>query len=169
MQPFMTPKMLQGMDHFWRMRSLTDLRAMPADRRAKMLPYIDAWAESAAGFSGEHIFDAYSQFVATRAATIAATVGFDFVISPVSPNMPAPAEHASPTNDPLRSLEHIGFTVPYNMSEQPASSINCGYSDDGLPIGLQIAGRRFDDLGVLQFSRAFEQIRGAQKPWPEPQ
>jgi aspartyl-tRNA(Asn)/glutamyl-tRNA(Gln) amidotransferase subunit A len=55
------------------------------------------------------------------------------------------------------------------MSEQPASSINCGYSDDGLPIGLQIAGRRFDDLGVLQFSRAFELIRDVQKPWPKPQ
>jgi len=89
----------------------------------------------------------------------------------VSPNMPAPAEHASPTNDPMLPLEHIGFTVPYNMSEQPAASINCGYSGEGLqgmPIGLQIAGRRFDDLGVLQFSRAFEQIREAQHPWPEP-
>ena len=167
MQPFMTPKMLQGMDHFWRMRSLSDLRTMSAEQRAKMLPYILTWAESAAEFSGEHIYDAYSQFIATRAAAVAATVGFDFVISPVSPNMPAPAEHASPTNDPLRSLEHIGFTVPYNMSEQPAASINCGYSAEGLPIGLQIIGRRFDDLGVLQFSRAFEQIREPQKPWPE--
>ncbi|MGO4392314.1 amidase [Variovorax sp. M-6] len=167
-KPFMTPKMLQGMDHFWRMRSLIDIRALPAEKRAKILPYIDAWAESASGFSGEHVFDAYSQFIATRAATIAATKAYDFVISPVSPNMPAPAEHASPTNDPLLSLEHIGFTVPYNMSEQPAASINCGYSAEGLPIGLQIAGRRFDDLGVLQFSRAFEQIREAQKPWPEP-
>ncbi len=167
MQPFMTPKMLQGMDHFWRMRSLSDLRTMSAEQRAKMLPYILTWAESAAEFSGEHIYEAYSQFIATRAAAVAATVGFDFVISPVSPNMPAPAEHASPTNDPLRSLEHIGFTVPYNMSEQPAASINCGYSAEGLPIGLQIIGRRFDDLGVLQFSRAFEQIREPQKPWPE--
>lgn len=167
MQPFMTPKMLQGMDHFWRMRSLSDLRTMSAEQRAKMLPYILTWAESAAGFSGEHIYEAYSQFIATRAAAVAATVGFDFVLSPVSPNMPAPAEHASPTNDPLRSLEHIGFTVPYNMSEQPAASINCGYSAEGLPIGLQIIGRRFDDLGVLQFSRAFEQIREPQKPWPE--
>jgi aspartyl-tRNA(Asn)/glutamyl-tRNA(Gln) amidotransferase subunit A len=166
-QPFMTPKMLQGMDHFWRMRSLSDLRTMSAEQRAKMLPYILTWAESAAGFSGEHIYEAYSQFIATRAAAVAATVGFDFVLSPVSPNMPAPAEHASPTNDPLRSLEHIGFTVPYNMSEQPAASINCGYSAEGLPIGLQIIGRRFDDLGVLQFSRAFEQIREPQKPWPE--
>ena len=162
---FMTPKMLEGMDHFWRMRSCLDMQAMSAEQRAKILPYIREWAESAAGFSGAHVFDGYSQFVATRAT---AAKAYDFVISPVSPNMPAPADHASPTNDPMRPLEHIGFTVPYNMSEQPAASVNCGYSAEGLPIGLQVAGRRFDDLGVLQFSRAFEQIRGAQKPWPEP-
>jgi len=64
-----------------------------------------------------------------------------------------PPELPSPTNDPLRPLEHIGFTVPFNMSEQPAASINCGYTTSGLPIGLQIAGRRFDDLGVLQVAR----------------
>jgi aspartyl-tRNA(Asn)/glutamyl-tRNA(Gln) amidotransferase subunit A len=67
----------------------------------------------------------------------------------------------------MRPLEHIGFTVPYNMSEQPASSINCGYTKSGLPVGLQIAGKRFDDLGVLQVSRAFEIIRGEQRPWPQ--
>jgi len=165
---FMTPKMLQGMDHFWRMRSCLDIQAMTVDKRAKVLPYIRDWAESATRFSGAHIFDAYSQFIATRAATIAATKTYDFVISPVSPNMPAPAEYASPTNDPMLPLEHIGFTIAYSMSEQPAASINCGYSAEGLPIGMQIAGRRFDDLGVLQFSRAFEHIRETQKPWPEP-
>ena len=70
--------------------------------------------------------------------------------------------------DPLRPLEHIGFTVPYNMSEQPAASVNCGYTASGLPIGLQIAGQRFDDLGVLRLARAFEHLRSAQRPWPDP-
>ena len=37
-----------------------------------------------------------------------------------------------------------------------------------LPIGLQIAGQRFDDLGVLQMARAFEQLRGPQRDWPQP-
>ena len=168
MQPFMSQTMLDGMDHLWRMRSLTDLNALPPAQRAKVLPYILQWAESAAGFSGEHVFRAFSQFHATRVASVAACAKYDYVISPVSPNMPAAAEDPSPTNDPLRPLEHIGFTVPYNMSEQPAASINCGYSAAGLPIGLQIAGQRFDDLGVLQVARAFEGIRDAQRPWPEP-
>jgi aspartyl-tRNA(Asn)/glutamyl-tRNA(Gln) amidotransferase subunit A len=52
------------------------------------------------------------------------------------------------------------------MSEQPAASINCGYTAAGLPIGLQIVGHRFDDLGVLQMCRAWERLRPAQRPWP---
>src|SRR3954453_9802848 len=158
MQPFMSQALLDGMDHLWRMRSLVDMKALRADQRAKVLPYIREWAESAAEFSGEHVFRSFSQFHATRVTTVNACARFDYVISPVSPNMPAAAEAPSPTNDPLRPLEHIGFTVPFNMSEQPASSVNCGYAASGLPIGLQIAGHRFDDLGVLRVSRAFEQI-----------
>ena len=168
MQPFMTRTMLDGMDHLWRMRSLVDMNALRREQRDRVLPYIRQWAESAEGFGGEHVFRAFSQFHATRVATVAACAGYDYVISPTAPNLPAAAEAPSPTNDPLRPLEHIGFTVPFNMSEQPAASITCGYSSGGLPIGLQIAGKRFDDLGVLRVSRAFELIRDPQRPWPEP-
>ena len=166
MPPFMTQALLDGMDHAWRMRSLVDLNALRPDQRARVLPYIRDWADSAAGFSGEYTYRAFSQFHATRVAAVAACAPFDYVISPTSPNLPAVAEWPSPTNDPLRPLEHIGFTVPFNMSEQPAASINCGYSSGGLPIGLQIAGARFDDLGVLKVSRAFELIRDEQRAWP---
>ncbi|MBE7942239.1 MULTISPECIES: amidase [Ramlibacter] len=168
MAPFLRPEMLDGMDHFWRMRSHMDLQALPRARRAAVLPYIRAWADSAAGMTGEAVFRAASRFHETRVATVAACAPYDLVLSPVSPGPAAPAEWASPTNDPMRPLEHIAFTVPFNMSEQPAASINCGYTAGGLPIGLQIAGRRFDDLGVLRISRAFELLRGPQRPWPSP-
>jgi aspartyl-tRNA(Asn)/glutamyl-tRNA(Gln) amidotransferase subunit A len=52
------------------------------------------------------------------------------------------------------------------MSENPALSINGGYDAQGFPIGVQIIGRRFDDLGVLGMAKAFEGLRGAQLPWP---
>lgn len=52
------------------------------------------------------------------------------------------------------------------MSEQPSASVPCGFSDDGLPIGLQITGHRHDDIGVLQICRAWEQMRPALPPWP---
>jgi aspartyl-tRNA(Asn)/glutamyl-tRNA(Gln) amidotransferase subunit A len=168
MQPFMTQAMLDGMDHFWRMRSHIDISALPQQRRDKVLPYIRTWAESASGMDGPAVFRAFSQFHNTRVAAVNACRAYDYVLSPVSPVPAPPAEFASPTNDPLRPLEHIGFTVPFNMSEQPAASINCGYTSTGLPIGLQIAGQRFDDLGVLQVSRAFESLREGQRPWPQP-
>ena len=167
MQPFMTQALLDGMDHFWRMRSYTDMQLLSAAQREKVLPYIRTWAESAQGMSGSEVFHASQAFHQVRVATVKATSAFDFVISPVAPHVAFAAEWASPTNDPLRPLEHIGYTVPFNMSEQPAASVNCGYTEAGLPIGLQIAGARFDDLGVLQLSRAFEQIRDPQHAWPQ--
>ena len=78
------------------------------------------------------------------------------------------AELASPLNDPGKPFDHVCFTVAFNMSEQPALSINCGYTRTGLPIGLQIIGRRFDDLGVLQVAKAFEAMRAPQRRWPSP-
>ena len=168
MLPFMTQTMLDGMDHFWRMRSHIDLQALSAARRDKVLPYIRTWADSAAGMSGAEVFHASHQFHLTRVNTVKACSAFDYVISPVAPMPAFEAELPSPTNDPLRPLEHIGFTVPFNMSEQPAASVNCGYTQSGLPIGLQIVGARFDDLGVLQVARAFELIRAPQRAWPEP-
>jgi aspartyl-tRNA(Asn)/glutamyl-tRNA(Gln) amidotransferase subunit A len=54
------------------------------------------------------------------------------------------------------------------MAENPAVSINGGYDAEGFPIGVQIIGRRFDDLGVLGMAKAFEALRGAQRPWPSP-
>ena len=54
------------------------------------------------------------------------------------------------------------------MSEQPAISVPCAFTASGLPIGLQIAGRRHDDLGVLRVARAYEQLRAPLLLWPEP-
>ena len=167
MKPFMTPAMLDGLDHAWRMRSHLDLAALPADKKASVLPCIIQWADSAARMTGPQVFTATSQAHITRVAAVNACRAFDYVISPTSPVVAFAADLPSPTNDPLHGLEHIAFTVPYNMSEQPAASINCGYTQSGLPIGLQIAGQRFDDLGVLRVSRAFELLRSGQRPWPQ--
>jgi aspartyl-tRNA(Asn)/glutamyl-tRNA(Gln) amidotransferase subunit A len=169
LKPFLTQEMLDGLDRFWRMRSLIDLRALPPARREKVLPFIRAWAESAAGLSGEAVFHGFSQIMAMRKAAIAATLPYDFVLSPTAPITAYPAEMASPSGDPLDPFPHIGFTVAFNMSGQPAVTINCGYDDDGLPIGLQIVGRRFDDIGALGLAMAFEAMRaGDARRWPDP-
>jgi len=55
------------------------------------------------------------------------------------------------------------FTYPFNMSRHPAASIPCGWSSEGLPIGMQIVGKMNDELSVLQVSKAFEEIA----PWQD--
>ncbi len=115
------------------------------------------------------MFRGFNQMREMAKATVAATLPYDFVISPTSPDVAYPAEWAMPSNDPYNAMAHIGFTVAYNMSEQPAATVNCGYDHDGLPIGLQIVGRRFDDLGVLSAAMAFETMRASEaRQWPEP-
>jgi aspartyl-tRNA(Asn)/glutamyl-tRNA(Gln) amidotransferase subunit A len=168
MPAFMTRDMADGMDRFWRMRSWLDISALPLDKQDKVLPYIRAWVSSGASLTAAQVFHGYSQMGAMREAAVLACQPFDFVLSPVSPVPSYAAEWASPTNDPQRPFEHIAFTLPFNMSEQPSASINCGYTAMGLPIGLQITGRRHDDQGVLQVAAAFERMRAAQRPWPEP-
>jgi aspartyl-tRNA(Asn)/glutamyl-tRNA(Gln) amidotransferase subunit A len=168
MQPFLSRAMLDGLDYFWRMRAWADLSGLDSARRAKVLPFIVEWAKGAADLSGLELFRCFSQIFVMRQAAHAASQDYDYVLCPTAPIPAFAAELPCPTNDLARPFEHIAFTVPFNMSEQPAASINCGYTSDGLPIGLQIVGKRFDDLGVLQLACCYEAMRPVQRPWPQP-
>jgi aspartyl-tRNA(Asn)/glutamyl-tRNA(Gln) amidotransferase subunit A len=169
MKSFLTAEMLDGMSRFFEARSYNDFMAMPPERQQKVLPFIAEWCTwRAAKFTGRDVIQAYGAVMAMREAAVAACQPFDYVVSPVSPILPYEAELPAPGNDPHNALPHIAFTVPYNMSEQPAASINWTASRDGLPIGVQLVGRRFDDAGVLRLARLVEQLRPAQRAWPEP-
>jgi aspartyl-tRNA(Asn)/glutamyl-tRNA(Gln) amidotransferase subunit A len=164
----LTREMLDGLDNFWRARMWDDLSRLSASERGKALPYIVKWAEAGSRLSGVDVIRGFNATMAIRAAAAKLFAEIDYVISPVSPVVNFPAEFAAPINDPDRPFEHICYTVPWNMSENPAVSINGGYDISGFPIGVQIVGRRFDDLGVLGMAKAFEAMRGPQKPWPKP-
>ena len=166
--PFSTRAMADGLDRFWRMRSYLDMSALPPERQAKVLPYIRDWVATGATLTAAEVFQGYSQMAALRDAAVTACQPFDFVLSPVNPVSSYPADWASPINDPARPFEHIPFTLPYNMSEQPAASIDCGVTAGGQPIGLQIVGQRHDDIGVMRMARAWEQMRPTPRPWPQP-
>ena len=168
MRSFLSADMLDGMCRFFEARSHNDFMQLDESKRAKVLPFIAQWCSwRAARFSGREVMQAYTQVMSMREAAIAAIQRYDFMLSPVSPILAYEAQLAAPGNDPRNALPHIAFTVPYNMSEQPAASVNWGYSVDGLPIGVQVIGRRYDDTGVLRLSRLIEKLRPAQRPWPQ--
>ena len=166
--PVLTRAMLDGLDRFWRARSWAEIGAMVPEDRAKVLPYIREWAETGARVSGVEAVRGYDETNAMRRACGRLFTRVDAVLSPTIPVVSYPAEWASPLNDPTRPFEHIAFTVPWNMSEQPALSLNCGFSASGLPIGLQIVGPRFGDLEVLQLATFYEAQRGPTLNWPMP-
>src|SRR5246500_1902606 len=164
----LTREMLDGLDNFWRARMWDDLEKLTPAERGKTLPYIHQWAEKAQKLSGVDVIRGFNATVALGAAAAKLFHDLDYVISPVSPVVNFGAELASPQNDPAKPFEHICYTVPWNMAENPAVSINGGYDTDGFPIGVQIIGRRFDDLGTLAMAKTFEGLRGPQRPWPSP-
>lgn len=167
MPPFVTREMLDGLDVFWRQRAWMDIGSLSDEQRTRVLPYILAWAEGGKSLTGAEVYNGMNQMLVMRNAAVAATHRFDFVLSPVAPVPAYNAELASPIHDPEEPFEHIGYTVAFNMSDQPSASVNGGFTRSGLPIGLQITGRRFDDVGVLRLSHAWEKLCPDRRPWPK--
>jgi aspartyl-tRNA(Asn)/glutamyl-tRNA(Gln) amidotransferase subunit A len=86
-------------------------------------------------------------------ATERTMAGFDAVVMPTSPVPATPIAGSPPEHAMLRPRN----TMPFNVLGLPAISVPCGFTADGLPVGLQIAGKAFDEAGVLQIAHAYEQ------------
>ncbi len=86
----------------------------------------------------------------------------------VTPTLPIPAFDAGvdyPSKDSYaRWADWTPFTYPFNLTQQPACSVPCGFTSDGLPVGLQIIGPMFDDALVLRAARAFESAQPFKMP-----
>jgi aspartyl-tRNA(Asn)/glutamyl-tRNA(Gln) amidotransferase subunit A len=84
----------------------------------------------------------------------------DIVVSPAVPAFPPLISQEWVQSGDLR--EHIvdaflRFNIPYDLTGLPAISVPCGFSLVGLPIGLQIAGRAFEEATILKVAHAYEQ------------
>jgi Asp-tRNA(Asn)/Glu-tRNA(Gln) amidotransferase A subunit family amidase len=165
--PFLGAEVAAGLDGFFQARLLAEFQLLPPERQEKVLPFIVAWCCRAEKLSAADAARNLGLVMLKREKAVAATEPYDFLIAPTSPITAYGAEEATPGDDPAHPFEHVGFTAPFNMSEQPAASICAGYDADGMPIGLQIVGHRFDDAGVLRVALAYEAMRPAQRAWPE--
>ena len=86
----------------------------------------------------------------------------------VTPSVAVPAFDARPAGhspfDPVSMLGWTPFSYPFNLTQQPACTIPCGLTGDGLPIGLQLVGPMFGDALVLRAARAYESVRPIPRP-----
>ena len=93
----------------------------------------------------------------------------------LTPQMPVGAWAADPGPDPHQGptaiagrptptmFDRLPFTFPFNLTGQPAATVPCGFTSEGLPVGLQIVGRWHADATVLRASACFE----AAQPWSQ--
>jgi len=94
---------------------------------------------------------------------------YDLLLTPTIATPPfelgvfGPADVAGEKVGPLLPF----FTFPFNLTGQPAASIPAGFTEDGLPVGLQIVGRRYDESTVLRASACFEEARPWADRWPK--
>lgn len=159
--PWLDQGVLDGIDRFWQVRSWAELSRLSPERQERVLPYVAEWARRGEGVGEVGTMDSYHAFGRMQARTAAAWAAAgapDLLVSPVAP---APA-HAADLPMPYpgrRGMWHINFTVPWNMTGQPAGTVVAGRTVDGRPIGVQVVGRPFDDLGVLRMMRWWEAER----------
>lgn len=163
-EPFHDDALLAHVDRFLRVRSWVDFDALTPEAQGKIHPFVAAWVRGGAGVGGAEVLRSYHGIQELRRRAVTAIGGFDFVLSPVAPAAAFPAERAMPTDDPARAMDHIGFTVPYNVSEQPAATVHAGYTGDGRTVGVQVAGHRFDDYGVLSLAAWLEDLLSVPAP-----
>jgi len=60
-------------------------------------------------------------------------------------------------------FDRLSFMDPFNLTGQPAATVPCGFTSDGLPVGLQIVGRPYADAAVLRAAAGFEALQ----PWAQ--
>ena len=86
----------------------------------------------------------------------------------VTPSVSVPAFEARPAGhrpmNPAAMLGWTPFSYPFNLTQQPACTIPCGLTSEGLPIGLQFVGPMFGDALVLRAARAYETVRPIGRP-----
>lgn len=148
---------------YYQQRCYNEFKQYPAQLR-KQSPYICRFTQDCEKISAVDLFDATMQMRRIGVQTLEMCSAVDYLILPSTPRTAYAAE--LPADDADKLFDPWCNNFLFNISEQPAASINCGYSKDGLPIGLQIVGPRFDDFGVLQLAKQYENVRPLQRPFP---
>lgn len=141
----------------WWVGAATVLKDIPPDQRAMVDPGLRAIAgEGAAIPLADHLAATQARG-AYGSAMRQFMEDYDFLLTPSVATPAFDAGQLSPYADDGNAwLGWTPFSYPFNLTQQPAASINCGFTAAGLPVGLQIVGRMFDDRGVLAASRAYE-------------
>ena len=129
----------------------------PEEKLALLDPNLRAVVEESRAMSRRDFQQATAERAAYAAGFKAFMLDHDFIVTPTIAVPPFDTPLVTPFDPNGRMwMEWTPFTYPFNLTQQPAASINCGFTKDGLPIGLQIIGRMGEEARVLQAAQALE-------------
>ena len=146
------------------------VNALVGDKLDQLLPELQEMVKRASTINLEQSIVAKMQEPVAVLRMAEVFKDFDLIVTPTMPTVAYGAEAIYPDgaelNDVGYCFDHNPFTWIYNLTFQPAVSLPCGLTESGLPVGLQIAGQRHDDVGVLQAAHAYESNFPAFETWP---
>jgi len=143
-----------------------DLQGKLKEWKDNIDPDLVKMIEAGAGYSGIDVMKAIDQRKAIYKVINQIFKDYDLLITPTAAVAAFELGIMFPPKINEKNVSPTAwqaFTFPINMTGHPAASIPCGWSNEGLPIGMQIIGKRFDELTVLQASKAFQEIA----PWQD--
>ena len=140
------------------------VRGMSDEQRTLLDPGLARIAENAKAITLDDHLDAVAARGRLGAAMREFHARYDVLVTPSVAVPPFTAGRLAP-----EAMGDVGsdwtrwasFSYPFNLTQQPAASVPCGFTKSGLPVGLQIVGPMYDDRRVLRAARAFENLR----PW----
>ncbi|MBV9063673.1 MAG: amidase, partial [Alphaproteobacteria bacterium] len=130
---------------------------LPEDKKAQVDPGLRQIAEEGTRFPLKAYLDANAARGRYGSAMRQFMEQYDFLLTPSVATTAFDVGQISPLDEDGNAwMNWTPFSFPFNLTQQPAASIPCGFTREGLPVGLQIVGRMFDDAGVLAAAAAYE-------------
>jgi len=145
----------------WYAVSANIVDSVPEAERARMDPGFLRIADYGRRYGIADWFSAYTRRAELANIMVRFHERYDLLLTPQMPVPALEAGYEAPADGSYGEqwVEWSPFTYPFNMTQQPAASVPCGFTAKGLPIGLQIVGPAREDALVLRAARAFESAR----------
>jgi aspartyl-tRNA(Asn)/glutamyl-tRNA(Gln) amidotransferase subunit A len=132
---------------------------LPPEKKAQLDPGLKHMADEGAALSLRDYLKANTARGVYGAQMRQFMENYDFLLTPSVATTAFDVGQLTPLDDDKNAwMAWTPFSFPFNLTQQPAASVNCGFTKDGLPVGLQIVGKMFDDAGVLAASAAYEAV-----------
>ncbi|WP_439574403.1 amidase family protein [Phreatobacter sp.] len=142
------------------------MRMIPKDRWGDLDPAFRDLAERGMAVTIDQLLDAEAARAALGREFAMFHRDYDLMLTPTMPHVAPAVETIYHCQAYDRWRDSVPFTLPFNLTGQPASTAPCGLSASGLPIGLQVVGPKYSERLILEAGLAIEQALGFGQPHP---